>query len=208
MANFCPRCGGATAPTDAFCGACGTPLTGGEYDCDGSANPYDAGAPVADGAAYYADGETNVGPSFWGAFGYCLKNYFNFRGRATRTEFWGWLIVDRLIAWASASVAGYVGLWLWLAASIVPTLAVFARRLHDVGCSSIWIFAAFLWFVVGAAVSLGLSVDALNRSMLETLDWIVEGPPALLWLVALLAPGTNGANRFGAKRLNPANVRR
>ncbi|MBR4104110.1 MAG: hypothetical protein IKK39_08650, partial [Thermoguttaceae bacterium] len=83
--NFCPRCGGATGPADSFCGACGTPLTGGEYGYNESANPYDAGAPVADGgAAYYEDGGATVGPSFWGAFGHCMKNYCNFRGRATR----------------------------------------------------------------------------------------------------------------------------
>jgi uncharacterized membrane protein YhaH (DUF805 family) len=127
-------------------------LTGGEYDYNGSANPYDAGAPVAENA-YYVDGGATVGPSFWGSFGHCMKNYCNFRGRATRTEYWGWIVVNALIGGALQIVAAAATLGaganvysaeattevvksLWNLAVMLPALAVMGRRLHDVGWSA------------------------------------------------------------------------
>ena len=152
MANFCPRCGSGTDPNDAFCGACGTPLTGGEYNYSESANPYDAGVPF-DYQPFYYDGDATVGPSFWGAFGHCMKNYCNFRGRATRTEYWGWVVVNALIGGALQIVAAAATLGaganvysaeattevvksLWNLAVMLPALAVMGRRLHDVGWSA------------------------------------------------------------------------
>ncbi|MBQ7111414.1 MAG: DUF805 domain-containing protein [Thermoguttaceae bacterium] len=47
MANFCPKCGKKTAPTDVYCGACYEPLPGDDRDYGESANPYAADAPSA-----------------------------------------------------------------------------------------------------------------------------------------------------------------
>ena len=236
MANFCPRCGGATGPTDAFCGACGTPLTGGEYDNVGSANPYDAGAPVAD-AAYYFDGETNVGPSFWGSFGYCMKNYCNFRGRATRTEYWGWIIGNALIGWVLqlvvllASMGGGASVYaaetatnavegLWNLAVFLPALAVMGRRLHDVGWSAKQMLGPIALGIVGLILLLvGIGPENLNSgddvvgsagTMFVGLALII---PAGIWQFVLgvtagFVRGTDGPNRFGGRRLNPSDVRR
>ena len=152
MANFCPRCGGGVDPNAGFCAACGTPLTGGEYEYNGSANPYDAGAPQRY-ADWAVDGDATVGPTFWGSFGHCMKNYCNFRGRATRTEYWGWVVVNALIGGALQIVAAAATLGagasvysaettteavkgLWNLAVMLPALAVMGRRLHDVGWSS------------------------------------------------------------------------
>lgn len=235
--NFCPRCGSGTAPTDAFCGACGTPLTGGEYDYNGSANPYDAGAPVAD-AAYYFDGETNVGPSFWGSFGYCMKNYCNFRGRATRTEYWGWIVVNALFCWVLQLVA-LLGLslgggadvdaakagsdvveGLWNLAVMLPALAVMGRRLHDVG----WSAKQMLGPIVLGVVGLTLIIFGVGLENFETDDGVAASMGAVYVGLALIVPaaiwqlvlgitsgfvrGTDGSNRFGGKRWNPADVRR
>ncbi|MBR4833803.1 MAG: DUF805 domain-containing protein [Thermoguttaceae bacterium] len=153
MANFCPRCGSGTGPADSFCGACGTPLTGGEYGYNESANPYDAGAPVAENGYWVAEGGATVGPSFWGAFGYCMKNYCNFRGRATRTEYWGWIVVNALVSAVLQLAALFLSLGggasvgaaeatangvesLWNLAVMLPALAVMGRRLHDLGWSA------------------------------------------------------------------------
>ncbi|MBQ2789596.1 MAG: DUF805 domain-containing protein [Thermoguttaceae bacterium] len=236
MANFCPRCGGATGPTDAFCGACGTPLTGGEYDNVGSANPYDAGAPVAD-AAYYFDGETNVGPSFWGSFGYCMKNYCNFRGRATRTEYWGWIVGNALIGWVLqlvvllASMGGGASVYaaetatnavegLWNLAVFLPALAVMGRRLHDVGWSAKQMLGPIALGIVGLILLLvGIGPENLNSgddvvgsagTMFVGLALII---PAGIWQFVLgvtagFVRGTDGPNRFGGRRLNPSDVRR
>ena len=241
MANFCPRCGSGTDPNDAFCGACGTPLTGGAYDYNGSANPYDAGAPIAErGAAYYVDGDATVGPGFWGAFGHCMKNYCNFRGRATRTEYWGWIVVNALVggvlqmAVAAATLGSGASVYaaetatnavegLWNLAVFLPALAVMGRRLHDVGWSAKQMIGPIVLGGVGLIlliVGIGAEnfaaeeIDAENipsfGSMLAGVALIL---PAGIWQLVLgitsaFVRGKDGPNRFGGRRLNPADVRR
>ena len=237
MANFCPRCGGVTGPNDAFCGACGTPLTGGEYDNVGSANPYDAGAPVAENGYWVAEGGATVGPSFWGSFGHCMKNYCNFRGRATRTEYWGWIVVNALIGCGLQLVALFAMLGggsnvyaaeaasdavegLWNLAVMLPALAVMGRRLHDVG----WSAKQMLGPIALGIVGLTLIIFGVGLENFETGDEVVASMgavyvgaalvvPAAIWQLVLgiasaFVRGTDGPNRFGGKRWNPADVGR
>ncbi len=236
MANFCPRCGGVTGPNDAFCGACGTPLTGGNYDYNGSANPYDAGAPIAENA-YYVGGDATVGPSFWGSFGHCMKNYCNFRGRATRTEYWGWVVVNALICWGLQLVALFASLGggsnvyaaeaasnaaegLWNLAVMLPALAVTGRRLHDVGWSAKLMLGPMALGIVGLTLLIiGIGLENLNSgddAVASTGTMFVGAAlivPAAIWQLVLgiasgFVRGTDGPNRFGGKRLNPADVGR
>lgn len=237
MSKFCPRCGSGTGPTDAFCGACGTSLTGGEYNYSGSANPYDAGAPVADGAAYYDDGETTVGPSFWGSFGHCIKNYCNFQGRATRTEYWGWIVVNALIGGALQFVATVATLGsgadvyaaeatsdvvdsLWSLAAMLPALAVMGRRLHDVGWSAKQMIGPIVLGLVGLVLlifGVGLENFETNDDTVASTGLLFVGAalviPAGIWQLVLgitsgFVRGTDGPNRFGGRRLNPSEVGR
>ena len=76
-----------------------------------------------------------------------LKNYAGFSGRARRAEFWQFALIHFIIYIVLYAV-GFamhnfllVGLY-WLA-TIVPFLAVSARRLHDTGRSGWW---SLLWF--------------------------------------------------------------
>lgn len=239
MANFCPRCGSGIGPNDAFCGVCGTPLTGGEYGYNESANPYDAGAPVAENG-YYVDGGATVGPSFWGSFGHCMKNYCNFRGRATRTEYWGWVVVNMLIGWAlqSAAVAATLGVGanaysaettangvnsLWNLAVMLPALAVMGRRLHDVGWSAKQMIGPIVLGGVGLIlliVGIGpenFAAEEVDAENIPSFGALLAGLalifPAGIWQLVLgitagFVRGTNGANRFGGKRLNPSDVGR
>ncbi len=226
MAYFCPGCGNAVGANDSFCSACGTPLTDGVYENVESANPYDAGAPVSENAYWAADGETTVGPSFWGAFGYCLKNYCNFRGRATRTEYWGWTVVAALIGWALklialAATAGNAGLaegveGLWNLAIMLPALAAMGRRLHDVGWSAKQMIGPIALGGAGlAALIAGVGLEyvetvASQGAVVVGLALVI---PAAIWQLVLgitagFIGGTDGPNRFGGKRLNPSDVGR
>lgn len=67
-----------------------------------------------------------------------LRQYATFRGRASRPEFWWFMLFCALIVsvaeWAVGE--GFSGL-LTLALTL-PTLAIIARRLHDVGRSAWW----------------------------------------------------------------------
>jgi uncharacterized membrane protein YhaH (DUF805 family) len=89
-----------------------------------------------------------------------MKKYANFNGRATRSEFW-WFQVFQSLAWFSIVVVGevlglseegtialaLVGLaYLLSLAWLLPALAVFVHRLHDVNRSGWWILIGGLCF--------------------------------------------------------------
>lgn len=106
--------------------------------------------------------------SLWGCFTYCLKreNYARFRGRSTRKEYWsfwlfsflisaGVILILPLAALVGALAGGdvlYANIGIGVGAlallgfmlyTAMPGLAVYVRRLHDVGRSGWWIGAHF-----------------------------------------------------------------
>lgn len=108
-----------------------------------------------------------------------LLEYTNFDGRASRTEFWMFcvfqflaglacIILDNLMETVLyGEVFGWVYI-LYIVGTLLPTLAVQARRLHDSNMSAWFILLAFIPYV---------------------------GVIALLIMLAL--EGTKGENRFG-----------
>lgn len=87
------------------------------------------------------------------AFRRAFANYANFQGRANRGEYWWWVlanlliaaalgIVDRAIFGADSPVTLLSGLW--SLATLLPSLAVGARRLHDIDKSGWW---QLIWLI-------------------------------------------------------------
>ncbi len=151
----------------------------------------------------------------------CMRKYGDFSGRATRAEYWWWLL--------AVSVAGFILNILPLIGSVLggvfglavllPSLAVTARRLHDINRTGWWqavwsgiflvgwiplvIVAAGLIFVflsgdwtgLGAAVPVGGAVAGV-------LIVLLIGAAALLavfiWMLLWLTrQGQAGPNRYG-----------
>ena len=211
MPNFCPRCNVATDPDADFCAACGTRLTG---------RAKNDGKDGADAAETARRLRPTVGPSFAGSFGHCLKNYCVFRGRATRTEFWGWFVpwaaVVFLAAPTGASVltanvddaAAGAGKFycFWLGATLLPSLAVFARRLHDVGKSAKRWLASVVWGGVGvAALGLWAKGGELRTAWLVLAFFIPAGIAQFrAAFTAGFGDGMREPNRWGGRRSNPA----
>jgi uncharacterized membrane protein YhaH (DUF805 family) len=86
-----------------------------------------------------------------------LKNYAGFSGRARRTEYWMFVVVNVVIS-AGLNVlerifgiGGALGLLYGLAV-LIPGLAVGIRRLHDTSRSGWWLLLAFIpiigWIVL------------------------------------------------------------
>lgn len=100
--------------------------------------------------------------SFAQSFVLFFKNYANFSGRSSRSAYWFWIlwatiisIFIEVIRAVSVDIAVLVDL-AWTLGTIVPTVAIAVRRLHDVGRSGWWqlialtvvgIIPLFIWFV-------------------------------------------------------------
>ncbi len=87
-----------------------------------------------------------------------LKNYAGFTGRARRTEYWMFFLINLVIVVvldllgmavrAIALLAGIYGL-----AVLIPSIAVGVRRLHDTGRSGWWLLIGLIP-VVGTIILL------------------------------------------------------
>jgi uncharacterized membrane protein YhaH (DUF805 family) len=90
-----------------------------------------------------------------------FRHYVNFSGRAIRSEYWYWTLVvtvvlvvfgvidERLNPGLEMGAFSYVNMIVSLAL-LVPSLAVSARRLHDIDHTGWWILLAFT--VIGTFV--------------------------------------------------------
>jgi uncharacterized membrane protein YhaH (DUF805 family) len=67
----------------------------------------------------------------------CFTKYAEFKGRAIRSEFWWWalfnFVLSVIVQMINAKLATIVSL-----ATLLPSIAVTARRLHDIGKSGWW----------------------------------------------------------------------
>jgi uncharacterized membrane protein YhaH (DUF805 family) len=102
-----------------------------------------------------------------------LKNYAGFEGRARRTEYWMFALVNFCVELVLYILAILIHPLFFLIiiyglAVIVPSLAVASRRLHDIDKSFWWILIGFIPFVGG-----------------------------IILLVFACLPGTQGPNQFG-----------
>ena len=128
----CPTCGKENESSAQFCGICGTQLS----DQPTTANQSDMGSP-------------NHMVGFGEAISLGFKNYINFNGRATRAEYWWWflfIVVTGVVLGTIDSITGINALQsIFNLATLIPGLALGARRLHDIGKSGWW---QLLWFAI------------------------------------------------------------
>ncbi len=130
-----------------------------------------------------------------------LKKYFQFSGRARRSEFWLFqlfLIVVGIILVFFDKTVGSIdeitgnGLFsgIFVVLTLVPTISVMVRRLHDTDRSGWWLLS----FIIVPIVSFVLSfVPILNLGLIGTPLLAV----CVILLVFFCLNGTKGENRFG-----------
>jgi uncharacterized membrane protein YhaH (DUF805 family) len=137
--------------------------------------------------------------SFVDAITSVFRNYANFRGIATRPEFWYFTLLSGAIGMifqnipkSNDSVTSIVSTLqaVWSLGTLVPTLAVTARRFHDAGLSAKWLL---LWIVPGIAIfsSVMTSVVALAQMLQDgniqqaVMAIVVASIPAILLFLAV-----------------------
>ncbi|MEC5160793.1 uncharacterized membrane protein YhaH (DUF805 family) [Janthinobacterium sp. CG_23.3] len=73
----------------------------------------------------------------------CFTKYADFTGRASRSEFWWWFLFTFLTSAALSVVSDKLSA-VFSIATLLPAIAVAARRLHDTDHSGWW---QLLWFL-------------------------------------------------------------
>ncbi len=99
-----------------------------------------------------------------------LKKYAVFHGRARRKEYWYFILLSSIISavltivdsltgtFSTASDVGLLG-GIYLLATLVPSLAVTVRRLHDTNRSGWWILLGLLPLVGVIILIVFLALD-------------------------------------------------
>jgi uncharacterized membrane protein YhaH (DUF805 family) len=67
----------------------------------------------------------------------CFSKYADFNGRATKSEFWWWVLFVVLATLAANVLSDKLGLLVSIG-TLLPYIAVTARRLHDTNRSGWW----------------------------------------------------------------------
>jgi uncharacterized membrane protein YhaH (DUF805 family) len=81
--------------------------------------------------------------NFQQAVATCFAKYVDFSGRASRSEYWWFILAYVVLAFVGGFIHQYVYLIVVLA-FILPMLAVGARRLHDIGRSGWWLLIGLI----------------------------------------------------------------
>ena len=87
----------------------------------------------------------------------CFSKYVDFSGRASRPEYWWFVLAYIIVAVASGFINRYLYV-LVILAFLLPLVAAGVRRLHDVGKSGWWLFISLVP-VVGSLVLLYFNVQ-------------------------------------------------
>ena len=100
----------------------------------------------------------------------CLKKYFVFEGRASRSEYWWFQLIVSPSYYISTFMQNelayfFLGITLF---TLIPAISVGVRRLHDTNRSGFFLLLSFIPFIGG-----------------------------IILLLFLIAEGTKGKNKFG-----------
>mgnify|MGYP001186575049 CR=1 FL=1 len=176
---YCPTCSAESELNSRFCGNCGTNLS--EVDT--------------------SEGLQQPKVGFGGAIGRGFSNYFNFSGRATRAEYWWWILFNFLVV--LIPIVNWVS-WLIF---LIPNISLTTRRLHDIGKTGWW----QLGFMLASVVTWGTFIVALIIGILaafggESIEGLfvlsavafIAAIATTVWAIVWLArQGDTGSNKYG-----------
>lgn len=133
----------------------------------------------------------------------CFMKYFDFKGRARRSEFWWFILFVVIVSSVLTFLAGFVPAISYLSAIfslavIIPQLSALTRRLHDTNHSGWWVLIFGLFFLgyYGAlAYLLGPNIESLagmtdSWEMAETMVNSVQSSPVAATIMICCALGT------------------
>lgn len=154
-----------------------------------------------------------------------FKRFFDFKGRSRRKEFWMYTLFVILVSVVLVFLDSVLGLggratgdteltntsmgaagamsggWLttiFSLATLIPSLAVSVRRLHDIDRTGWWILLPVGPYLLGIVLALGgIAGGGGAMAGIGIVLFGVALITAILLLVWYCMPGTTGPNRFG-----------
>lgn len=180
--------------------------------------------------------------NLWYNFTMALRQYAKFSGRATRKEYWSYWLFSTIITMVPCMLLMVTGLVLTIAQGaqaeesmlgvglvllgyvvnyglsaffIIPSYAVWVRRLHDVGWSGKWVLAFVLCFllfliclIVGAVVGGSEEIEMMNNDAwlfwsLAGVLYVVGIVIAIMSFVLIFIDSQRGPNKYGPSRKYP-----
>ena len=167
----CPICQNESDRGARFCGICGTEMSSNEV----------------------ITGATQPRVGFGTAIGLGFKNYFKFKGRSTRAEYWWFVLFYFLV-----SLIPIVNWFVWIV-FLIPTISLTTRRLHDIGKTGWWQLWISIdtWGTFLGAMLVGIEESMASLFVLSGLTF-VAAVASIVWIILwLVRQGDVGSNKYG-----------
>lgn len=120
------------------------------------------------------------------------NKYLEFKGRATRAEFWQFMAIECAITFALGITI--IGPAIFILATLLPSLAVASRRLHDCGRTAKLILIPLILWILGMIFS-GIAYGSLSYTAMGLGNLLlVAGSVCGILLYYLLALPTSQDN--------------
>ena len=132
-----------------------------------------------------------------------FKKYADFTGRSRRKEYWMYVLLLIVVGIVIGVVERALGLAaligpygpitaLFMLATLVPSLAVGVRRLHDTNRSGWWLLIGYGPFLLSLVATF---LGSLSLAMILSLVGLVG---FIVLLVFMVLEGNRGPNQYGA----------
>ena len=132
-----------------------------------------------------------------------LQNYFNFKTRASRYEYWGFIITNFFISLAIGIFDTILGTTntlsgIYTLILLIPSLAIYVRRFHDTNKSGLYLFVPFGIALIIALLSSIAQYNNIDLSRTSAILYLITFITAgIIFLYWLCKKGDATANRYG-----------
>ena len=101
-----------------------------------------------------------------------FRNYTNFSGRSTRSDYWYVYLANLLIAFGTAFICSILGIievflvfyTIYSLATFIPSIALAIRRMHDINMSGWWYFIVLVPIIGPIIILIFLDTDSVNEN--------------------------------------------
>lgn len=135
-----------------------------------------------------------------------FRNYFNFKSRASRYEYWGFVITNFLISLVISIFDAVLGTesilsTIYSLVLLFPSLAICVRRFHDINKSGLYLLIPFGIVFITAIISSVAQYSGADLSPIPLIIYLVTFVVAgIIFIYWLCKKGDESANQYGEPR--------